>query len=137
MVGVLLVGMIASPSEIESLWFLWLVMIGVGIGMGNHVYWEMFGRIRITIGPERLQLINVSNLSKHEVNIPLDDFRRLAYHEEDTFGTGRLYGFTSGNIILHYKNGQRRFGKGLTKRESFAIMRQIENEIKRIHPREE
>lgn len=129
MVGVLLIGMIGRPSEIKSLWFLWLVMIGFGLFMGNHIIWEVFGRVRITINPERLTLININSLFKNEVDIPLTDFNRLAYHEEDTFGAGRTFGFTSGNIILHYRNGQRRFGKDLNKRESYLIIRRIENEI--------
>ena len=129
MVGVLLIGMIGRPSEISSLWFVWLVMIGFCLLVSNHIIWEVFGKIKITIGPDRMNLINVNNMFKNELDIPLKDFNRLAYHEEDTFGTGGIFGFSSGNIILHYKNGQRRFGKDLSKRESLLTIKQIEKEI--------
>lgn len=130
MVVVLLVGMIGRPSEIKSLWFAWLAMIGIGLLTSNHIVWEIFESVKITIGPDRLNLININSLFKNEVDIPLTDFNRLAYHEEDTFGTGGVFGFSSGNIILHYKNGQKRFGKDLSKRESYLSIRQIENEMK-------
>jgi hypothetical protein len=139
-VVVLLVGMIGRPSEIKSLWFAWLAMIGIGLLTSNHIVWEIFGSVQITIESDRLNLININSLFKNEVDIPLTDFNRLTYHEEDTFGTGGIFGFSSGNIILDYNNGQRRFGKDLSKRESLKTINRIEKEIKnyaqqQINPR--
>lgn len=130
MVGVLLIGMIGKPSEIDSLWFLWLVMIGFGILTGNHIIWEAIGKVRITISSDRIHLKNVNNLFKKEVNIPIDDFRRVEFRKEEKFAPLDFWGFTQGDILLKFKNGQRRFGKDLNKRESLKTINLLEKEIK-------
>lgn len=130
MVGVLLIGMIGKPSEIDSLWFLWLVMIGIGILTGNHIIWEAIGKLRITISQDRIYLTNVNNIFKKRVDIPLEDFRRLEFRKEEKFAPLDLWGFTQGDILLKFKNGQRRFGKDLSKRESLKTINRLETEIK-------
>lgn len=130
MVGVLLLGMIGNPSEIESLWFMWVVMIGMGLLTGNHIIWEAIGKVRITISTDRIQIRNVNNLFKKEIDIPIDDFRRMEFRKEKKFAPLDTWGFTSGDILFKYKNGQRRFGKDLSRRESLSTIDRIEKEIK-------
>lgn len=129
MVVVLLFGMIGRPSEIESLWFLWLVMIGIGTLTSNHIIWEMVGKVRVKINSDSIHLINVNNLFKNEVYIPIHDFNRIVYSEDPTNMPGRFWGFTKGNIVLHHKNGHRRFGKDLSKRDSLLYINRIESAI--------
>lgn len=130
MVGVLLIGMIGQPSEIDSLWLLWLIMIGIGSLTGNYIIWEATGKVQITISQDGIFLANVNNIFKKRVNITLKDFRRLEFRKEEKFGPLDFWGFTQGDILLKFKNGQRRFGKDLNKGESLRTIALLEKKIK-------
>ena len=126
MVGVLLINMIGRPSEIDSLWFLWLVMIGIGILTGNHIIWESIGKVRIKISSDRIHIVNLNSIFKKEVNIPIKDFRRIEFRKEEKFAPLNFWGFTNGDILLKFKNGQRRFGKDLNKKDSLEIIHRLQ-----------
>mgnify|MGYP005845026483 CR=1 FL=1 len=130
MVGVLLINMIGRPSEIDNLWFLWLVMIGMGILTGNHIIWEATGKVRIKISSNRIHIVNLNNIFKEKVNIPIEDFRRIEFRKEEKFVPLSFWGFTNGDILLKFKNGQRRFGKDLNKKDSLDIIHRLQKEIK-------
>lgn len=129
MVGVLLLGMIGKPSEISSLWLMWIVMIGLGILLSNHVVWETIGKVRITISEDRIQIKNINSIIKEEVNILLVDHRGISFQKESSFLSLDFWGFTKGDIVLEHKNGKRRFGKDLSHRESLQAIRKIESTI--------
>jgi hypothetical protein len=122
-IGVLFAGMIGKPHEISNLGFLWLLMVGVGIVMGNYIFWELVGKVRFSICSKRILIKNIHNLFKTEITLPIEDFRRMEFREEVPMSLGL---FAQGNIILHYKNGQRRFGKYLGKKEAMQLIRTLE-----------
>lgn len=129
MVGVLLLGMIGKPSEISSLWLMWIIMIGLGILLSNHVVWEVIGKVRITISEDRIQIKNINSIFKEEVNISMVEYRGIAFKKESGFLPLDFWGFTKGDIVLEHKNGKRRFGKDLSQRESLQAIRKIEDAI--------
>lgn len=129
MVGVLFLGMISKPSEIKSLVFLWVALVAFGILIGNHAIWELMGKVRISISDESLRITNVNTLFKKRIHIPLSDFKRIEYVKEESNSFFWLYGFVQGDIVVFYKNGQRRFGRGLNRTKSVSVIRKIESEI--------
>jgi hypothetical protein len=130
-VVVLFLGMISKPSEIKNLWFLWLVVVGFAFFLSNHAIWELVGKVKITINSDRLQIKNVNTIFKKELSIPLTDIRRVEYKKEETIHFFWLYGIVSGDIVIKYKNGQRRIGRGLSKNKSMIIISTLENEIQK------
>ncbi|MCH8555514.1 MAG: hypothetical protein LAT76_10165 [Schleiferiaceae bacterium] len=125
-IGTLCAGMIGTPHEISNLGFLWLLMVGVGIVMGNYIFWEFVGKVRFSICSKRILIKNIHTLFKNEITLPIEDFRRMEFREEVPLALGL---FAQGNIILHHKNGQRRFGKYLEKREALRLIRNLERAI--------
>ena len=130
MVAVLLIGMIEKSSEIDSLWFLWLTMVTVGILLGNHILWTIVGRIKLTIDSHQVVVRNINNIFRQETCIPIGDFMWIELRKEQRLAPIKFWGFGKGDILLKFKNGQRRFGKGLNEKESLALIKQVDEGIR-------
>ena len=129
MVVVLFLGMLSQPSEIKSLWFLWLLLIAFGILAGNHAVWELIGKVRITITDDSIQISNVWTLFKKDLTIPLSEFRGITFKKEEATYFFTMYNIGKGDIVIRYKNGERRFGRGMSKHKSLILIKDIEHEI--------
>ena len=130
MVGVILIGMIEKPSEIDSLLFLWLTMITVGILLGNHVLWSILGKVKLTIDCDKVVIRNINNVFKQETRIPIANFIRVEVRKEQTLAPMWFWGFGKGDVLVKFKNGQRRLGKGWNEKDSLALVKKIDDVIK-------
>jgi hypothetical protein len=90
----------------------------------------LLGKVKVEIDSQQIVLKNINNIFRNETNIPIGDFHWIELRKEQRLPPVEFWGFTKGDIVLKYRNGQRRFGKGLDEKESYDIIRKIEGEIR-------
>ena len=132
MVFILLIGMFERPSEIDSLWFFWIVMVVIGLLSANHVIWETIGKVEIEFDSKNVNVRNVNNLLKKKVHFSNEDLRGISFNKEKVSVPSSFWGFAQGDILIKYKNGSRRLGKGLRKQEALKIVELLSEKTK-IH----
>ncbi len=92
------------------------------------VVWQFCGKVRVQFDKQTLQIFNTRIPFKRRVQIPYRLVSRIIYAKD----RNSVWGVTSGNIILHYYGGSRKFGQDLSEEEATLIIRQIKERIKSI-----
>ena len=130
MVLVLLAGMIGTPTEVKSLWFLWLVFIGISIFVINQLIWELFGKVQISFSEQSMELINLNTLFKKKSTISYSKIYSISYSQED-YNPFFIWGAsTSGNVKIEYGIHEKRIGTGLNKSDSLHLVKILRSEIR-------
>ena len=128
MVIVLLIGMIGKPTEIESLWFLWLAMIGIAFLVGNLVTWQFFGKVRLIFRENYLKLFNTGTKYTRRKLIPYEKIYQVNFaKDKKTTFIEKFWGAAGGNIELRYFEGIRRFVQDLSTFNTKKIILEIQN----------
>lgn len=131
MVLILLFGMIGKPTEVKSLWFLWLFMIGLSVYTINQFIWEVFGKVQVSFSKHRIELRNKNSLIKRESSIVYTTINSIFYSEED-YNPFFIWGLSpSGNVKIKYGIHETRIGSGLNKNECLHLVKILRSEIQK------
>lgn len=127
---VLLAGMIGTPTEVKSLWFPWLVFIGISIFVINQSIWELFGKVQISFSEQSMEIINLNTLFKKKSTISYSKIYSISYSQED-YNPFFIWGAsTSGNVKIEYGIHEKRIGSGLNKSDSLHLVKILRSEIR-------
>lgn len=129
MVFVLLFGMIGKPTEVKSLWFLWLFMITLSLYVIHQLIWEMSGKVQICFSEKSVELKNLNTFFKKETTILYAKINSISYSQEDYnpfFIWGASY---SGNVKIKYGIHEKRIGLGLNKSDSLHLVKILRSKI--------
>ena len=129
MVFILLIGMIGKPTEVKSLWFLWLFMIVLSVYVIHQLIWEVSGKVQICFSKQSLELKNLNTFFKKETTIQYSKINSITYSQEDYnpfFIWGASY---SGNVKIEYGIHEKRVGSGLNKSDSLHLVKILRSKI--------
>ncbi len=123
--------MIGKPTEVKSLWFLWLVMIGLSVYTINQFIWEVFGKVQVSFSEHRVEFKNMNSLIKKESSIIYDNIKSISFSEED-YNPLFMWGASPpGNVKIKYSISEKRIGRGLNKNECLHLVRILRTEIRK------
>lgn len=125
-------GLVTTPGRIQDFAFIIIAMILIGLLILDRFLWQIKG-VELLLITDKIILIKKGKLYKSTKQIDFNDYESISFDKDNqTSIIAKLYGLKGGNIRINYLGRQTRFGQDISLKLAEIVVKEIDNEIKKI-----
>ncbi len=122
MLGFHTVGLATTPSMIDELGWVWLVLVVVAYFAINYLVWQLRGAEVLIISNGMLSLHNTGTFVRRRLTLAIEEVEDITWDEDlSTPYSIKHWGVGGGKVLIHHHGRVRRYGQDLSVGEAKRV----------------
>ena len=132
MIGVLIWGIIETPSRLSDFIAVLIILIIAAFFTINYLIWQFQGQQNLKFRENDVVFFNSRTFFSNKFELPYSELDFVSFdNDEKTVNWIKIWGIGGGKIIIGYLGRERRFGQDLTLKAARDMTMKIQKEIDR------
>lgn len=130
MIGVLAYGLATTPSRIDDLILIWIILVIAAFVAINYLTWQIKGQENLLLTDKQIELCNSGTWFKRKIEIDYSEAENIYFdNDNETPWWIKFWGIGGGKVRIEYLGRKCRFGQDLTLEQAKSMSEKIKNEF--------
>ncbi len=122
MLGVFTAGLATTPSRIDDLGWVWLVLLVAAYFAINYLVWQLRGAEVLVISNGMLSLHNTGTFVRRRLTLAIEEVEDIIWDEDlSTPYSIKHWGVGGGKVLIHHHGRVRRYGQDMSVGEAKRV----------------